>query len=556
MRSDPPLLPRLPVRSRVKTAMCRLLGLPTAWIPVGLLLGAVAPAQAQSAWLGLQEQKLFASDATAYADFGIAVALLDDVLLVGNPDNSNLGSNVESAYVYRLQDGTWNEEAILSPSLGTSNFGGFGESVALEDGLAVVGAPSFPTDRVYVYEFDGGAWTESAILAPVDPTDSETFGASVAVQGERIVVGATNGSIGAVTPGVVYVFDRVGGTWSQTARLQSSDAEQSDAFGNSVALDQDTLVVGAFQDDDNGEDTGSAYVFTYDGYTWSEEAKLVPGTAVQNDTVGLDVAIEGDIAVVGAPKLREIGPGSVTVYERSGGTWTETQTLVFPASTVNDIFGYGVEISDETIVVNSTGKNAGGGQGVVLVFERTGATWTQVQEIVPLDATWSGSFGEAIAWDGVRVAMGNRGDSDAGLTAGAAHIFQVGRVNTPAKLTPRTHPANPSSYSAAPAPSFGTTVTAQVDLAGTTGHDFALVTGYLAALTLPLPGGQALLVDPTEASGELLGLLTQPGPVASFSLPITLDLSLDGLVVHTQAIHFGGVVPFALSNAVDYTLGF
>lgn len=113
---------------------------------------------------------------------------------------------------------------------------------------------------------------------------------------------------------------------------------------------------------------------------------------------------------------------------------------------------------------------------------------------------------------------------------------------------------NPESYDDRTRPLIGTTYSLEVDLAGTTSHTFAAIAGYSSPLTLVLGGGQVLLVNPMS-SGELLGMPAQPGPVAQFSVPIPLDPTLVGFELSSQAIHFGGVVPYALSNALDIEVG-
>ena len=114
---------------------------------------------------------------------------------------------------------------------------------------------------------------------------------------------------------------------------------------------------------------------------------------------------------------------------------------------------------------------------------------------------------------------------------------------------------NPASYDAVTMPVIGTTFTATVDLLGTTGHSLALLVGFSTPLTLPLSGGQTLLVNIADPDGELLGQPVMTGPVATFDMPIPYDLGLLGAEACTQALQVGGVQPYALSNALDLFLG-
>jgi hypothetical protein len=125
-----------------------------------------------------------------------------------------------------------------------------------------------------------------------------------------------------------------------------------------------------------------------------------------------------------------------------------------------------------------------------------------------------------------------------------------------ASATFRNAGSNPASYDAVTLPVLGTTYSGEVDLAGTTGHSLALLVGYSTPLTLPLPGGQTLLVNVTDPNGELLRQTPLAGPVATFDIPVPSDVMLAGFEAFTQALHIGGGQPFVLSNAQDLALGF
>jgi len=125
-----------------------------------------------------------------------------------------------------------------------------------------------------------------------------------------------------------------------------------------------------------------------------------------------------------------------------------------------------------------------------------------------------------------------------------------------ARATYRNSGSNPASHVAATLPVLGTSYRATVDLGSTTGHDLALLAGYATPLTLPLSGGQVLLVNTADPGGELLGRTPTAGPLASFDVPIPVDVTLLGYELATQALHCSGVLPFALSNALDLRLGY
>ena len=123
---------------------------------------------------------------------------------------------------------------------------------------------------------------------------------SVAIAGDTIVVGAWLDDDNGTDSGSAYVFTRTGTTWTEQAKLTASDGAADDQFGISVAIAGDTIVVGAYRDDDNGTDSGSAYVFTRTGTTWTQQAKLTASDGAADDQFGSSVAIAGDTIVVGA----------------------------------------------------------------------------------------------------------------------------------------------------------------------------------------------------------------------------------------------------------------
>ncbi len=184
----------------------------------------------------------------------------------------------------------------------------FGSSVSVRGRTALVGAEwdddnGGDSGSAYVYVRSGSTWTEQAKLTASDGAAADYFGRSVSVSGETTVVGAP-GSL----RGSAYVFVRSGSppgsTWSQQAKLTASDGAADDRFGRSVSVSGDTAVVGAVFDNDNGSESGSAYVFVRSGSppgsTWSEQAKLTASDGAADDSFGFSVSVDADTAVVGA----------------------------------------------------------------------------------------------------------------------------------------------------------------------------------------------------------------------------------------------------------------
>ena len=189
-----------------------------------------------------------------------------------------------------------------------------------------------------------------------DGAASDEFGVSVAISGDTLVVGAHGDNDNGTNSGSAYIFTRSGTlAWTQQAKLTASDGAADDEFGGSVAISGDTVVVGAVWNDDNGTDSGSAYIFTRSGTAWTEQAKLTASDGAADDNFGNSVAISGDTVVVGAWHDDDNGTdsGSAYIYTRSGTAWTEQAKLMASDGAADDEFGDSVAISGDTVVVGA-----------------------------------------------------------------------------------------------------------------------------------------------------------------------------------------------------------
>jgi hypothetical protein len=275
-----------------------------------------------------QLAKLVASDGALNDEFGISVAIDGATIVVGVERDDDGGSESGSAYVLRTTDGGATYDQVAKLTADDAAYGDrFGRSVAIDGGTIVVGAYMKDTYTGAAYVFrttDGGAtYGQVAKLTAADAAGGDYFGTSVAIDGNTVVVGASEyyGS------GSAYVFRTTdgGATYAQVAKLTASDAAADDDFGNSVAIDGDTIVVGASSDDDGGSQSGSAYVFrtTDGGATYDEIAKLTASDASYNDEFGWSVAIAGGTIVVGAymkdSDAGDMYSGSAYVFRTSDG---------------------------------------------------------------------------------------------------------------------------------------------------------------------------------------------------------------------------------------------
>ncbi|WP_276258273.1 FG-GAP repeat protein [Haloglomus litoreum] len=328
------------------------------------------------------------------------------------------------------------QQAKLFASDGDSD-DGFGHAVAVDGDTALAGAwgdedpNGSGAGSAYVFTRSGSTWSQQAKLLPTDGDAQDRFGWSVALSGDTALVGAyqdedPNGS----NSGSAYVFTRSGTTWSQQAKLLPTDGDDSDRFGYTVALDGDTAVVGAYLDEDpNGGGAGSAYVFVRSGTTWSQQAKLLPTDGETNDRFGFAVAVDGDTAVVGTSNDGDPngpGSGSAYVFVRSGTTWTQQVKLFASDGDTYDYFGRSVAVAGDTVLVGALNDEDpnGGSAGSAYVFTRSGTTWSEEAKLAASDGDGSDQFGYAVALDGETAVVSAKTDEDPnGTFSGSAYVF-------------------------------------------------------------------------------------------------------------------------------------
>jgi len=399
-----------------------------------------ADAQAQ-----VQTAKLLASDGATSHSFGSSVSISGDTAVVG-ADRSG------SAYVFVRNGTAWTQSVKLLASDGAgSDY--FGESVSISGDTVVVGAPhnnekGTNSGSAYVFVGNGAAWTQTAKLVASDGAASGSFGCSVSISGDTAVVGALHDDDKGSSSGSAYVFVGNDTEWTQVAKLVASDGAAADQFGGSVSISGDTAVVGACGDDDKGGDSGSAYVFVRSGTAWTQTAKLVASDGAASGSFGCSVSISGDTAVVGGVGDNDDGDysGSAYVFVGSGDVWTQTAKLKASDGAANDRFGQSVSISGDTVVVGA--HHDDDISGSAYVFVRNGTAWTQTAKLVASDGAAFDVFGCSLSISGDTAVVGAFGDDDMGSGSGSAYIYDNFEPKNPTSIptdTPTESPANSPS---------------------------------------------------------------------------------------------------------------
>jgi hypothetical protein len=226
----------------------------------------------------------------------------------------------------------WTEQVKLTATdAAAGDF--FGWSVSFEGDTALIGAMGDDnlTGSAYVFVRSGNTWTEQVKLTASNGATGDNFGVSVSLDGDTALVGATNHPIFPLNIiGSAYVFVRSGNTWTEQAKLTAGDGAAGDFFGWSVSLEGDTALVGAFSDDDSGDDSGSVYMFLRSGTTWTEQAKLTASDGAAGDQFGYWVSFDGDTALVGSSGNDDNG-------EYSGSAYLYQQPLFLLYNLINDV---------------------------------------------------------------------------------------------------------------------------------------------------------------------------------------------------------------------------
>ncbi len=333
--------------------------------------------------------------------------------------------------------------SVVTPFIAadTSDGDRFAEAVAIDGDTMVIGSGSHDhgggssNGGAYVFARStpgGSDWTEVTEVLAGDSAAGWIFGRSVGVSGDTIVVGAPGATAGAISDaGAAYVFQRDHGgadTWGQVVKLVATSPSSGDEYGYGVAIDGDTIVVGAFCRSDVTGCAGAAWVYDRDqggADTWGQVGELRAADGAAGDWFGATLDISGDRVVVGA--WWDDPSGSAYVFERDNGgvgAWGEKSKLVSTDAQALAKFGFRVAIDGIFIVVGAPYEdNPGNESGAAYVFSRI-ITWVQQDKLTPADVEASDHFGSAVAICGTAIAVGAPGDRNRdNLSSGSAYLF-------------------------------------------------------------------------------------------------------------------------------------
>jgi hypothetical protein len=315
-----------------------------------------------------QTSRLEAGDRAAADGFGSAVALDGERLFVGASGHDGAGFNAGTVYAFHRQGDRWQPAGRLEPA--EAGVSGFGWSLALDSHLLAVGAPRTyrggemaNSGSVLVYDLQGAEPRQVANLRTGrgGAVLSDLFGWSLALEADTLVVGA-------YLADRVYVYRQEGQAWQEEAVLRGPDRSQ---FGFAVALQGFTLAVGAPFDSAAGRQLGSVSLYAPGGDGWHRVAHLTPGRGQPGTHMGASLALAGDLAAAGAPHLRGTGDqeeaGGVYVFQHRNGSWQEATVLQEAELSLKNL-GAAVAIHQSLILAGAPGEGSDTGSVSAFLF--------------------------------------------------------------------------------------------------------------------------------------------------------------------------------------------
>ena len=373
----------------------------------------------------LEQAKLLASDGDENNYFGYSSSISGNYAIVGV---YWMSEDPHSAYIFKLDGSTWIEEAKLLASDGEYT-DWFGYSVSICGDYVIIGAYGDDdwSGSAYIFRRDGYSWIEEAKLLASDVSEGDSFGYSVSIEGDTALIGAYNDDDNGDHSGSAYIFKRYGTTWIEEAKLLASDGTEGDYFGCSVSIDGDYVIIGAHGDRPYGTNSGSAYIFKRSSTTWTEEAKLIASDGKVGEDFGISVSIDKNYVIVGADYVRDFGEpygfGGAYIFKREGTLWTEDAKLLPSDGREDGRFGFCVSIEDNYVIIGAVNHHS------AYVFKRIDDGWTEKEKLIPSDVDIIKNFGASVSIDGNYAIIGAYGDDYNGEYTGSAYIF-VNKYNS------------------------------------------------------------------------------------------------------------------------------
>lgn len=373
--------------------------------------------------------KMIASDGGPNDWFGISVDIDGSYCVIGARDDDGERG---SAYVFRFDGNQWVQDQKLLAADGVAG-DWFGISVAILGTVVFVGADADDNDNginagsVYVFKYNGSSWSQQDILIASDGAANDYFGRYISLDGEYAVIGAYYDED---ITGSAYVFTRIGDDWVEEDKLFASDGEPGDYLGISTSIYGGYALIGAYRDDNsNGVDAGSVYLFRRTSEGWIEEERILASDGASSDRFGISTSLDAGYMIIGA-YYDDAYTGSAYILQNTSTGWVEQTKLLASDSEVNDFFGRSVSIDGECAIVGAWGDMSFSGS--VYIFTRSDTLWIEEGKLSASDAASNDRFGYQVSLDGNTAIIGaNLDDNSNGIDAGSAYVFTQAKNQPP-----------------------------------------------------------------------------------------------------------------------------
>jgi hypothetical protein len=359
------------------------------------------PLRAGDAWV---EQRTAPGEAGPGSQFGSAASLDGSLALFGaDGENGARGA----AYFFTKRDGGWTElQRVTADDPAVSEFGY--RALVRGDFALVTADQSSPNGNTaqgsaYVFAPDAdGTWSQTQILLADDGVVFDNFGSAIALDGDTLAIGAHGATVGAnMAQGAAYIFTNAGGAWTQSDKVVADDGAAFDNFGMSAALVGSTLFVGASNAQVGSNFAqGAVYAYHYDGSQWTQSQKLLADDGGNGDSFGISMAFDGTTLLVGA--YSSGGTGAVYAFTNDGSNWAQQQRVVADDLSFGDNFGNAVTMNAGRALIGADVQTVDGftSRGAAYLFDLSNGTWVQDHKFVSSDGTTDDFFGLAVALDG------------------------------------------------------------------------------------------------------------------------------------------------------------
>lgn len=368
-------------------------------------------------------------------NFGAYLAVDGDTVLVGAAKSDELGENCGSAEVYRWDAAavTWmHEQTLLPPDGAAGDY--FGQPLGLDGDVAAISAclhddQGEDAGALYVFRRTSAGWQFEQKLLPADGASGDEFGRGhIAIDGDRIIAGAHHDDDNGVDSGTAYIFryEPTSGNWVEEVKLHASDGASGDNFGYASDICGNVAIVGAPK-----HGAGALYVYRFDGFDWIEEAKLVPSFAALSAYFGWSASIDRNVIIAGAWRDDDLGnaSGSAFVFRHGADGWSEEAKLLAFDGEAGDIFGDFVTVSGDTVAVGAHHDHIDGvdaGSAYLYHYDPFEHAWKLLEKLTASDGSDGDIFGADVALRDDMVLISARLDDDHGHNAGSVYVFDIG----------------------------------------------------------------------------------------------------------------------------------